>query len=83
MGEPGRKPTVSDVEILREFVVSPDPVLHPTELTDSLDMSRQGIYKRFEKLESSGELKSKKIAGTRVFWITESGRETFAQSSER
>ncbi|MCT9098176.1 winged helix-turn-helix domain-containing protein [Haloarchaeobius sp. HME9146] len=71
----GRKPTVTDIEILQQFVRSPDPVLHPTELTETLDMSRQGVYKRLEKLVDDGALSSKKVAGTRIFWITDAGRE--------
>jgi predicted transcriptional regulator len=74
MAQPGRKPTVSDEEILRQFMLSPEPFLHPTELTEPLDMSRQGVFKRLQKLEEKGLLDSKKTAGTRNFWITDDGK---------
>ena len=82
MGSPGRKPTVTDIDILREFVLTPDPVLHPTELTDPLDLSRQGVHNRLQELAEKGDLASKKVAGTRIFWITESGRERVATHRE-
>jgi len=77
MGEPGRKPTVSDEEILREFVIRPDPAHHATEFVDELELSRQGVAERFDVLESKGCLGTKKIANRRIWWITEVGRRVY------
>jgi DNA-binding MarR family transcriptional regulator len=82
MGDPGRKPTVSDTEILRIFVVNPDPVFLASELTDELDMSRQGIHNRLDELEERGYLNSKTAGGRRMFWVTQEGRAFFAESEE-
>ncbi|WP_240936914.1 winged helix-turn-helix domain-containing protein [Halomicrobium mukohataei] len=81
MGERGRKKTVSDVEILRQFALEPAPFMHPTELTETLDMSRQGVYKRLKDLEEQGLLKSKKAADTRNWWITDEGRRYLSEKS--
>jgi predicted transcriptional regulator len=81
MAQPGRKPTVSDNEILRQFMLSPDPFLHPTELTEPLDMSRQGVFKRLKGLEERGLLDSKKTGGTRNFWITDEGKSYVASDA--
>jgi predicted transcriptional regulator len=71
----GRKPTVSDYEILEIFVFSTDPFLHPTEIVDKVAIdSRQGVYKRLDDLEERGLLDSKKAGGARNFWITADGR---------
>lgn len=82
MTSPGRQPTVSDSEILRQFMLSPAPFLHPTELTESLDMSRHGVYNRLTDLEDRGLLKSKKTGGTRNFWITDKGREFLTKQED-
>ena len=77
----GREPTVSDAEILHEFVVSPDAVLTSTEVAEAVDMSRQGVASRFEQLAEDGFLKTKKVgAHARVWWITERGREFYASN---
>lgn len=80
MSKRGRKPTVSDEDILREFMLSPAPFLHPVELTEKLDMSRHGVYNRLTDLQDEGMLDSKKTGGTRNFWITEKGRKYVANS---
>jgi len=74
MATPGRKPTVSDVDILRQFMLNRAPFIHPTELTETFDMSRQGVYNRLEKLDEKGLLDSKKTGGSRNYWITDEGR---------
>lgn len=70
----GRPPTVSDVEILRSFTGSPDPVLFTTEVADVVGLSQQGIYKRLSELESNGYVRSKAGGNARVWWITREGR---------
>lgn len=74
MAGPGRKPTVSDDEILREFALDRAPFMHPTELAETLDMSRQGVYERLKDLEEKGLLASKKTGGARNWWLTDKGR---------
>lgn len=80
MTDPGRKPTVSDIEILRIFVLTPDPVFLASELTEDLDMSRQGVLRRLDQLESNDLLRSKKAGGRRIFWITHKGHRAVADS---
>ena len=66
---------MSDVEILREFMLTGDPVLTTSELTEPLGMSRQGIHSRLEDLQERGLLKSKQVGSkARVWWITDNGR---------
>jgi len=81
MGERGRKKTVSDLEILREFALEEAPYIHPTELTNTLDMSRQGVYKRLVQLEEDGLLESKKAADARNWWLTDDGRRYISENS--
>lgn len=80
MADRGRKKTVSDVEILRQFAYSPDPAFFATEFTDEFDMSRQGVLARLDDLEDRGFLRSKKASGRRVFWITHDGLEKVSQA---
>jgi len=81
MPDPGRKPTVSDVEILREFALCPDPFMHATELTETLDLSRQGVHNRLETLQEKGYLDSKMTGGTRNWWLTDDGRNYLSEQS--
>lgn len=81
MGDRGRKKTVSDLDILREFALDEAPFMHPTELTETLDMSRQGIYKRLVQLEDEGLLESKKAADARNWWLTDEGRRYISEHS--
>lgn len=81
MGKRGRKKTVSDLDILREFALEEAPFIHPTELTDTLDMSRQGVYKRLVQLEEEGLLDSKKAADARNWWLTDEGRRYISENS--
>lgn len=72
----GRKPTVSDKEVLRQIALMPDPVITAPELGERLDMTRQGANNRLTKLEDQEYVKSKKVgAHAIVYWLTEKGRE--------
>lgn len=81
MSGPGRKKTVSDMDILRAFAMDRAPFIHPTELAERFDMSRQGIYKRLVDLEERGLLKSKKAADARNWWLTDDGREYLSENN--
>ena len=69
MGDgPGRKPTVSDDEILAIFRNSSDPVLTTPEIADQISISRRGSFDRLRTLEENGVLQSKKVGGRRTVW---------------
>ena len=71
----GRKPTVSNEAILREFLLSSDPVQTTSELVEPLDMTRQGVHSRLQSLQEEGYLDSKEAGSkARVWWITDRGR---------
>lgn len=76
----GRDKTVSDVEILLLFILTPEPAFMASEFTDAVDMTRQGVLKRLDDLEDQGYLESKKASGRRMFWITEEGRQFVSES---
>lgn len=65
---PGRKPTVTDEEILDVFTSASDPVLTTREVADELDLGRRGTLKRLKNLEEEGLLKSKKDSGRNTVW---------------
>jgi len=76
-GSPGgRKPRVTDDEILGVFVdaLPDDPVLSTAEVADQLTIQRRGTLTRLENLEAAGQLHSKTIGGrNRVWWVPELG----------
>ncbi|OYR56477.1 HTH domain-containing protein [Halorubrum halodurans] len=65
---PGRKPTVSDEEILTVFVNAEDPVLMADEIAESLPIGRRAVYNRLRSLEEEGVLKSKKTGARSTVW---------------
>lgn len=78
----GRKPSISDEEILYEIAVAPDPFVVAPELTDALGMTRQGVLKRLNKLAEEGHLGRKETGAITVFWLSDSGREIASDYSE-
>lgn len=66
---PGRKPTITDEEILEVFRNSPDPVLTASEVADQLPVERRGVLDRLKNLEDEGVLQAKKVGGrSKVWW---------------
>jgi GTP-sensing pleiotropic transcriptional regulator CodY len=65
---PGRKPTVSDEEILAGFENAEDPVLIADEVAESLLIGRRAVYNRLRSLEEQGNLKSKKTGVRSTVW---------------
>lgn len=74
----GRKPQTTDREILKAIALSPHPVVVTSELTDELEMTRQGIHRRLEDLEGKGYVESAMKAASRVWWLTDDGRKYLA-----
>lgn len=68
MGDPGRKPTVSDEEILEVFQQAADPVLTTKEVADEIGIGRRGAFDRLRKLGENGDLEIKKVGETGAVW---------------
>jgi DNA-binding Lrp family transcriptional regulator len=68
MAGPGRKPTVSDEEILDVFRETSDPVLTTSEVADGIGLSRRGTFERLNRLESEEVLEMKKVGETGAVW---------------
>jgi hypothetical protein len=68
MGSPGRKPTVSDDDILDVFRQASDPVLTTAEVADRIDIGHRGTYDRLQKLADEGALEMKKVGDSGAVW---------------
>ena len=69
----GRKPRVTDEEILDVFRATDDPVLSTAEVAESLPIERRSVFNRLQQLEEDGLLESKEIGGrNRVWWVSDS-----------
>lgn len=72
----GPDPMKSDLQVLRVFTQSPDPVLFAVELSEELNMTTQGVHKRMKDLVEDGLIHTKKPGKrTRIYWISRKGRE--------
>ena len=70
----GRKPRVSDRDLLDVFRSTADPVLSTAEVADAVPIKRRGVLNRLRDLEDGGELASKQIGGRNtVWWILDRG----------
>lgn len=69
----GRKPTISNEDILEAFQRHTDPVLSTAEVAEEFDFSQAGILSRLRDLEEKGWLESKKIGNSNAWWLTERG----------
>lgn len=69
---PGRKPRVTDSDILDVFQNTRDPVLSTAEVAQALPIKRRGTLNRLRSLEEAGELESKEIGGRNTVWWTTS-----------
>lgn len=68
MGSPGRKPRVSDDDILDVFRQASDPVLTTSEVADRVDIGHRGTYDRLQKLADEGVLEMKKVGDSGAVW---------------
>jgi hypothetical protein len=64
----GRKPRVTDEDILDVFRATPDPVLSTAEVAEAVPIKRRGTLNRLQSLQEDGELESKQIGGRNTVW---------------
>ena len=64
----GRKPRVTDDDLLDVFRETSDPVLSTAEVADALPIKRRGTLNRLRALEAEGALDSKQIGGRNTVW---------------
>lgn len=65
----GRKPTVSDDEILDVFREASDPVLKTAEVSSEIGIGHRGTLARLERLADDGNLKRKSVGPGFVWWL--------------
>jgi hypothetical protein len=68
MGRPGRKPRVSDEDILEVFREASDPVLTTAEVAERIDIGHRGTYDRLQKLADERVLEMKKVGDSGAVW---------------
>lgn len=64
----GRKPRVTDDELLDVLRESSDPVLSTAEVADQVPIKRRGVLNRLRALEEEGAVRSKRIGGRNTVW---------------
>lgn len=65
---------ISDVDFLRQMILSPDPIVTSKELVQQFGLTQQAVYSRLRKLEAEDYVDSKKVGSrARVWWVTEAG----------
>ncbi|MDL5363158.1 hypothetical protein [Halalkalicoccus sp. NIPERK01] len=64
----GRKPRVTDDEVLAVFRRTDDPVLSTVDVADELPIKRRATLTRLQRLADSGSLKRKEAGGRNTVW---------------
>jgi DNA-binding MarR family transcriptional regulator len=77
---PGPDPTVPDDEFLRILGLCYKPALSTTEIAEKVDLSRQAVTKRLDKLEEYRLVESGKFGSTTAWWLTDDGRRQLSES---
>lgn len=71
--KPGRKPRVTDEEVLAVLRENDDPVLSTAEVADELPIKRRATLTRLQRLAENGVLARKQTGGRNtVWWLTDS-----------
>jgi len=64
----GRKPRVTDEDLLDVFRATSDPVLSTAEVAEQVPIKRRGVLRRLRNLEEDDQLESKQIGGRNTVW---------------
>ncbi|KAB7512437.1 hypothetical protein DM867_13075 [Halosegnis rubeus] len=78
----GRKPRVTDKDLLDVFHDAEDPVLSTAEVAESVPIKRRGTLNRLRGLEDAGDLESKQIGGRNTVWWLAGLMDTESDRSE-
>ena len=65
----GRKPDVTDREIISVLAQTSEPVLSTNEVADQLPIKSNATQKRLKKLHSEGRINGKQAGRSWVWWI--------------
>lgn len=67
-GSRGRRPSVSDAEIIGVFEAAETPFLTTAEVADRLPIKRRATYNRLRSLAEEGDLRKKTVGGRNSVW---------------
>jgi predicted transcriptional regulator len=81
MAKRGSNRKVSDDRILLEFLLSADPALFTSEVSDPLPLSRQRVNDLLNELEKEGLVTSKTASGRRLWWMTPEGHQQVVEAA--
>lgn len=69
----GRKPAVTDEDILEVFKQSTDPFLATSEVAEQIKITERGTRNRLDHLHEDGELNRKQIGKPHLYWLPTDG----------
>jgi len=80
--KPGRKPRVSDEEVLDVLRHTDDPVLSTAEVADELPIKRRATLTRLQRLDESGGVSGKQTGGRNTVWWLAGGESVVDRSED-
>lgn len=77
----GREPQVEKLKILAVFMdPDSDPALTASEVSEEIDLSRQGAEYRLKQLVEDGLLETKSTGRDRIYWIEPEGQDHYLKT---
>jgi transposase-like protein len=68
---PGRKPTISDDEIIAAIRDHQDPILSTKEVSEQIGIGRDGTLKRLHQLKEEARVDNRMVGDSYAWYITD------------
>jgi predicted transcriptional regulator len=78
---PGPEASDKDVEIVRYVHMRPEPFATARDIEKHTDVGYKQTPNRMNQLVEKGLLKVKKVGTTKVYWLSDEGKEALADAS--
>ena len=77
----GPKPSDTDIELLRLIRLEEKPFATASDLVDRTSVGRKQTRNRLDDLAEKGYLKVELVGTTKVYWLSDTGKERLSRAS--
>jgi len=79
---PGPEPEDSPADLLTYVHLQPEPFATAQDINEKTAVGYKQTRNRLDDLVEDGYLKRRKVGTTKVYWLSDTGREFLAEQSE-
>jgi len=77
---PGPEPSDTDLELLRYVALRPEPFATASDIEPKTEVGYKQTRNRLDDLVEDGLLNVEMVGTTKVYWLSDAGRERLAES---